>query len=110
GDLADGPDPGVLGVAPLVHQHTAPITDREPGRARQLVARPHPGSEHDDVHVQPATALELQPAHPGGTAARADLVGAGTAPHRDAQLVDQPAEGLPTAEVDLGVHQVGTVL
>ena len=95
----------VRGAARVVDDDAAAGARGQAGRAGQLVARPHPGRDDDDVHVEAAAVGEVQPPD---RAAPVDPhpLGRGADPHGDAEGVDEPAQRLAAAEVDLGGHEV----
>jgi hypothetical protein len=104
GDLADGVDGGVARAAPLVGEHPAARVHRQPGAAGELVARTDTRGEHDDVDVERVAGRELHPLHPAG------VVGdharrRGRRPDRHAEALDQPAQRLAAACVDLDRHE-----
>ncbi len=95
--------------AALVDHDAAALADRQPGLARELVARPHAGGEHDQVDRELRAVGEVHPVHPA-VGAGADLRGRRRGADVDAELLDQPAQSFAAALVDLDRHQARSEL
>lgn len=101
--FADRPDRRIGGLAGVAHHHAAALGDREARLAGEAVAGPDAGGEDDHVRGQGGVVGEL------GGADRA--VGRGPEParahpgaHLDALVLDQQAQHLAAALVELDGH------
>ncbi|MDN3937450.1 hypothetical protein QWJ39_14160 [Arthrobacter sp. YD4] len=111
GHFADRPDPGDLGAAVLADHDAAARAESEllrPAVAgpEQLVAGPHADGGDDDVGVDHPPVGQQHAGDPAGVVGE-HLGGEHAAVDGEALGLDQPAEGLPGALVQLGVHQPG---
>ena len=103
GALADRPDHRVGGLAGVAHDHAAALADREPGLTGEPIAGADPGGEDDDVDVQGGVVRE----HGGAdlpVAGGLEAGGAHTGAHVDPLVLDQQAQHLPAALVELDRH------
>ena len=73
GDVAGGVDVGVAGAQVLVHED--PALAREPGRARELDARPHADGGGDEVAADHVAVAGLHGRHPAAPSADGGQVG-----------------------------------
>ena len=61
GDLTDGEDLRIFGAATAVDQHATTLGDGKSDLASDLVARAHPGGEHDERSVDVRVVAEGHP-------------------------------------------------